>query len=408
MVEEDTEDDARFYSIPIKQVCLQEDAKGRVVGYYLEFEYTPLQAASRWGMEALSTDMKEDLQAEKASNKKWPFIFYIGYRHFRDHAKSDKKNLPIEAIWVDVKSEKIMEESGYNEFPAMCHRFEKRPFIPWGFSPAMKSLPFARTLNAVAKTNLRAMMKQTDPPIAVPNNAFIMPMNGNPRAVNYYNKNRMDGGKDIVTFGNNGNPQAGMMAIEYYSNQIRALMYNDVFMAFANITKRMQNPEVMERINEKMTLLGPAVGRYISEVLNPIIIRVIGILFRKGKLPAPPDEFMLDPTYEINCISQLAQAQRRSELEALVGGLNLVSQIVPFDQSVMDKISTDRAVDEAWAIIGAPSRVLRNDEEIQQIREARQAAAEQQMQMADLKQATEVAESGSKTELNMAKAQGTE
>lgn len=406
MEEEDVEEDVRFYNIPIKQVCLVEDAKGRVVAYYVEFEYTVSQAASRWGIESLSVPMKEEYSVNPVSNKKWPFILYIGKRHVRDIKKNNKENLPIEALWIDYKEEKVMAESGYNEFPSFCHRFDKRPFIPWGFSPAMKSLPFARILNAVAKTNLRSMMKHTDPAIAVPSNAFIMPLNGNPRAVNYYNKNKMEGNKDLITFGNTGNPQVGMTAVEYYSNQVKALMFNDVFMAFANLTKRMNNPEVMERINEKMTLLGPAVGRYISEVLNPIIIRTIGILERKGKLPEPPAEFLMNPVYEIDCISRLAQAQRKSELDALVGGLSLVGEMAQYSPDVLDKISMDRVVDETWSIVGASSKVLRGEDEVAEIREAKAQAAQQQMDLERLKDGAALAESGSKTDLNMAKAQG--
>jgi hypothetical protein len=229
------------------------------------------------------------------------------------------------AEWIDVEAKQIIDEGGYNEFPAMCHRFDKRPFMPWGFSPAMKALPFARILNAMAKTNLRSMMKHTDPALAIPSNAFILPFNQNPRALNYYNKSKMDG-RDIFPIGNTGDPQAGLMGIEYYSRQVKSLMYNDVFLAFNNITKEMNNPEVMERINEKMTLLGPAVGRYLSEVLNPIIQRTIGILFRRGKLPEPPEELLMNPGYEIDFIGSLAQAQRRSELNTLTTGLTQIDR----------------------------------------------------------------------------------
>jgi len=269
----------------------------------------------------------------------------------------------------------------------------------------MKALPFARILNAVAKTNLRAMMKHTDPPVAVPDNAFLMPFNANPRAVNYYNKNKMDGSKDIFAFGNFGDPQTGMNAIEYYSMKVKSLMYNDVFLAFDNITKQMNNPEVMERINEKMTMLGPAVGRYISEMLNPVVIRTIGILFRRGKLPPPPDELMEDPSYEIDCISQLAQAQRRSELNSLVSGLQLIGQMAQFTPDVLDKISPDKVVDEAWAILGSPVRVLRDDEEVKIIRETKANLAQQQMAMNLTQQGAEVVKAGSEVDLNVANAQ---
>ena len=52
--EEDAKDDVIFYSVPIKNVCLKEDARGNVVGYFLEFEYTSAQAAEKWGRNKLS------------------------------------------------------------------------------------------------------------------------------------------------------------------------------------------------------------------------------------------------------------------------------------------------------------------------------------------------------------------
>lgn len=405
MEEEDIEDDARFYSLPIKQVCLVEDGRGRVVEYYIEFEYTARQAASRWGEEKLSEKMREEINAENRKEEKHNFLLFIAKRHVRDVRKTDKRNLPVEACWIDIEGQRIIDEGGYWEFPAMCHRFDKRPFIPWGFSPAMKALPFARILNAIAKTNLRVMMKHSDPPIALPDNAFIMPFNGNPRAINYYNKNKMEA-KDIFAFGNFGDPQVGMNSIEYYSMKVKSLMYNDVFLAFDNITKQMNNPEVMERINEKMTMLGPSVGRYISEMLNPGVIRTIGILYRKGRLPNPPDELMEDPNYEIDCISQLALSQRRSELNSLITGLTLVGQMAPIVPDVIDKVNPDKTVDTVWSILGAPVKVLRDDAEIQAIREAKGRMAQQQMAMNQLEQGANVVKTGSEVDKNMAASMG--
>jgi hypothetical protein len=380
--EEDLQDGARFYNMPLKQCLIVEDSRGRGSEYFIDFEYTARQAADRWGIEKLSSEMQEEIKGGKG-NTKHVFILYIAKRVRREIQKTDKKNLPIEGSWIDLKGRTIIEESGYNEFPAMVHRFDKRPFIPWGFSPAMKALPFARLLNAIAKTNLRSMMKHTDPPIALPDNAFILPFNQNPRAVNYYKKDSM-GGKDIFPFGNFGDPQAGLMGIQYYAGQVKQLMFNDTFLAFNNITKEMNNPEVMERINEKMTLLGPAVGRYLAEVLNPIVQRTIGILWRKGRLPEPPDEILQNPNYEIDFVGALAQAQRRSELNTLVTGLTMMGQMAQFTPEVLDKVSADRVVDEVWSITGAPVHVLRDDAEVQKIREERasqQIAAQEQQAM---------------------------
>lgn len=389
--EEDIEDDIRFYNMPLKQVVIVEDARGRVCKFYIEFEFTANQAAGKFGEEVLSTGLKEEIKQGKGESKKHKFLLFIAERYRRDIEKTDKKNLPIEACWVDIEGRMIVEESGYNEFPAFCHRFDKRPFISWGFSPAMKALPFARLLNAIAKTNLRSMMKWTDPPIAVPHNAFIAPFNMNPRAINAYKKDAMDGSKDIFSFGNFGDPQVGLNAVDYYANKVKTLMYQDVFLAFSNITKDMNNPEIMERINEKMTMLGPAVGRYLDEVISPIIQRTVGILFRRGKLPPLPDELQLNPGYEIDFVGVLAQAQRRAELNTLVTGLTMIGNMAQFSPEVLDKIDPDKVTDEVWSITGAPIKVLRDDDEVQKIREGRAQASMEQQQIAQVAQGAMIA-----------------
>lgn len=401
--EEDIDDDIRFYNMPLKQVCVVEDARGRVSKFYIEFEFTAEQAAGKWGEEALSTPLKEEIKQGKGQSKKHKFLLFIGERYRREIQKTDKKNLPIEASWIDVEGRTIVEESGYHEFPAFCHRFDKRPFVAWGFSPAMKALPFARLLNAIAKTNLRTMMKHTDPPIAVPHNAFIAPFNMNPRAINVYRKEQMDG-KDIFPFGNFGDPQVGLAAIEYYSGKVKTLMYQDVFLAFSNITKDMNNPEIMERINEKMTMLGPAVGRYLDEVISPIVQRTIGILFRRGKLPEPPMELMDDPGYEIDFVGILAQAQRRTELNTLTTALTMMGQMAQFSPEVLDKVDHDKVTDEVWSITGAPMKVLRDDDEVQKIREGRAEASMQQQQMAEVAAGAQIAKDAGQAEKSFADA----
>ena len=380
--EEDLTDDVRFYAMPVKQVCLVEGANGRVKKFYMEFEYTADQAAQRWGVEQLSPPLREEIGRGRGQVTKHKFLLYIAERSIRDPRKSDKTNLPIEAVWIDRSGRTIVDQSGYHEWPAFAHRFDKRPFIPWGFAPAMKALPFARILNAIAKTNLRAMMKATEPPIAVPHNAFLAPFNMNPRAINAYKKTAMDSSKDIFAFGNYGNPEVGLKSVEYYAMEVKRLMYQDVFLAFSNITKDMNNPEIMERINEKMTMLGPAVGRYLDEALSPIIERTIGILARRGKLPDPPSEMLIDPRYEIDFVGILAQAQRRTELNSLVTALTMVGQMAQLAPEVLDNVDPDQVTKEVWSITGAPIKVLRDDDEIQRIREGRQQALAEQQQMA--------------------------
>ena len=94
--EEDLDDDVRFLNLPIKSCCLVEDARGKVVEYYIEFEYTALQAFTRWGMEKLSQEMQKEVKEERG-NKKHPFLLVIGKNFNKDVTKENKENMEIEA-----------------------------------------------------------------------------------------------------------------------------------------------------------------------------------------------------------------------------------------------------------------------------------------------------------------------
>ena len=153
-----------------------------------------------------------------------------------------------------------------------------------------------------------------------------------------------------------------------------------------------------------MTMLGPAVGRYLDEAISPIIQRVVGILARRGKLPEPPVEMMMDPRYEIDFVGSLAQAQRRTELNSLVNSLTMLGNMAQFDPTVLDNVNPDQVTKEVWSITGAPIKVLRDDAEVEKIREGRAEQMMQQQQMAGLQQGAVIAKDATAAEQNLAKA----
>ena len=378
--EEDTKDLIRFYSLPIKSCVIVEDARGRVVEYYIEFEYTATQAVTRFGPDKVAREMLKDHMENRNPEKKYKFTLYIGPNWNRNPQALDNQNKPWISQWIDDANQVEIDRGGFNELPALTHRFYTRPTMPWGFSPAMRALVDARVLNAKAKTQLRAEMKHVDPAIAMPDNAFLTPFNGNPRGVNYYQKGKMGQG-DIFEFGNGGNPYLGRESIEYSKERIRSQMFTDVFLAFDGVTKQMNNPEVFERISEKMTLLGPAVGRFIT-VLDQTIDRTMGLLERQGRLPEKPPELIEDGNYEIDYLSTLAKAQRNPELQSLQNALSLTGGMAQFSPDVLDKINPDKGVDAIWGITGAPVQMLRDDDEVQAIRDNRAEAQAQEQQAA--------------------------
>lgn len=378
--EKDETDGIRFYNIPIKNIYIAEDARERPSEFYLLMEYTAEQALSRFG-DACSREIKESYAAGRHEDKKYKFICYFGKRCVYDKDRRDKLNKPIRMVWVDENTKEIMQEDGFDAMPCVAHRFYKQPQIVYGYSPAMKALPAARMINVLSDTMLRAAMKKADPAIALPDDAFLGTPNLNPRQLNYYQRGSLSPKDDIAPLGNFGDVGVGIEEVEYYKKQLREVMFVDTFQAFNNLTKQMTVPEVMERISEKMTLLGPAVGRFMNDVLQPLIEKVVFILWENGRLPPMPDVMMQAPDFEVKFVGRLVQSQRQSEVNNIVNAMSIAGQLAQFAPEVVDKVNADNALEEVVNITGVTTKILRNDDEVEQIRKQRAAQAQAMEQM---------------------------
>ena len=86
-----------------------------------------------------------------------------------------------------------------------------------------------------------------------------------------------------------------------------------------------------QRNQEKMRILGPVIGRLQQELLQPLIIRVFNIMLRNKEFLAAP-EVLTNQQIEIEYVSPVALAQKGSQLEGIMRGLELfgsISQIAP-------------------------------------------------------------------------------
>ena len=381
VTERDPHDNLRFYNLPINKHWLTEDARERPNAYYIQYEYTAEQAYSRFG-DAVGRDVIESYQSGANENKKFKYLCYIGQRNVYDPDKLDKQNMPIRMCWIDVANRKILKEDGFRSMPCVSHRFYKVAQEAYGYSPAMKALPHARLLNAMADTVLRSAMKQTDPAWAIPDNAFIGRPNFNPRQINYYRRSSLSPRDEIFPLVSAGNVAIGEAELEAQRQQIRKIFFNDTFQQFSELTKQMTVPEVMERINEKMSLLGPAVGRYVHDVLQPLCEKSVISLYEDGRLPRVPDVMAENPGFEVRFTSRLVQSQRQVEVQNLSTALGYVGQIAQMKPEVLDKVDGDKAIDKVFNVIGVDPEIILDQQQVDKMRQARAEMAMQQQQAA--------------------------
>ena len=86
----------------------------------------------------------------------------------------------------------------------------------------------------------------------------------------------------------------------------------------------------------------------------------------------------------------MALAQRSQELQSLVRGLELftqISQVAP----VQDYIDENGLVKQIISLLGLPAKMIKSDAQVQQVREQRAAAQAQAMQMQQAMQEAQMA-----------------
>jgi hypothetical protein len=138
--------------------------------------------------------------------------------------------------------------------------------------------------------------------------------------------------------------------------------------------------EVQIRLRLLQQVLGPTLGRFKSEFLDPVFKRVFGIMLRAGALPPLPDELLElegeDGEIDIVYKGPLAMAQRSEDTLAIDSQVEYALTLFERtqDPSVLDPIDLDEA---SWAraeVSSVPSKVMRGKEQVEQIRAGRAEA----------------------------------
>lgn len=391
--EEDPQDIVRFYSRPIGEVYVAEDDRERVDTIYRKFKLTARQAFDKWG-ESAGEEVRKAIE-----NKKYyemiEFVHCVMPRYERDVSKSDSVNMPYVSYYIEKGKRRLVSESGYNEFPFFVPRFNKHNDDVYGSSPAMTCFADIKMLNEMDKTLLRAAQIKIDPPLSIPHDGYMLPIKWGPRAYNF--KLRASGDDKIEPLLTGVDIPIGMEMEEQRRIAIKKAFFVDLFLLLAEKTN-MTATEVSQRVEEKMLILAPTLGRLMSELLDPIIGRTVNILARAGRLPPPPPGL---EDYKIEYTSPLARAQRMEDIKAINNTIMMIAPVAEAIPEALDKINADVFVDEVAKINNVPPKMIRSEEEVGKLRQAR---AEQQQAIAQLQMAqgaADVAKTGSEAKKNM-------
>ncbi|HBQ3054372.1 TPA: phage tail protein [Klebsiella pneumoniae] len=378
---EDDSDVIRTMMFPIGSYYMANSARGSVDTCFRKFSMTVRQLVMEFGLNNVSDSVKS--MWDSGNYESWIEVIHAVYPNIdRDTAKLNSKNKPVKSVYYEVggDSDKLLRESGFDEFPIMAPRWEVNGEDVYGSScPGMIALGQVKALQLEQKRKSQLIDKATNPPMVGPSSLRNQRVSLLPGDITYIDQvTGQDGFKPAYLV--NPNTADLLADIQDTRQIINSAYFVDLFMMLQNInTRSMPVEAVIEMKEEKLLMLGPVLERLNDECLNPLIDRTFSIMARKNLLPPPPDVLQGMPL-RIEYISVMAQAQKSIGLSSLSSTVGFIGQLAQAKPEALDKLNVDQAIDAFAEMSGVSPTVIVPQEQVEQVRELR-AQQQQQQQM---------------------------
>lgn len=392
---DDEQNVARFFAHTVGSYCIAQNERYEVDTFLREYEMTAEQMIGAYGLENVSKTVKNLYDSGKYDE--WvPVVNYVGQNSYREQGRLDSKNKPYMSCYFEPHAtgedkDKFLKESGFDEFPVYVPRWDLTGEDVYGSDcPGMITLGDVKQLQIAEKRKAQAIDKLVNPPLKGPSTLRNVPVSSLPGGLTIFDT---EGDKAGLTPIYQVDPRIAELKqdLDGVTRRINEAFFVDLFFAITQmegIQPRTQL-ELMQRNQERLLQLGPVLERIQSEFLAKLIERTFNQLARRDLLPLPPPELEGQPL-KVDFVSSLAMAQRSAQVNSINQLRLFVSECVQSGlPEVIDKFDADQAIDEMSLILGAPAKLVRSDEQVAEIREARRQAAEQQAQEAQAVQATE-------------------
>ncbi|HDV4799512.1 phage tail protein [Klebsiella pneumoniae] len=378
---EDDSDVIRTMMFPIGSYYMANSARGSVDTCFRKFSMTVRQLVMAFGLNNVSDSVKG--MWDSGNYESWIEVIHAVYPNIdRDTAKLNSKNKPVKSVYYEVggDSDKLLRESGFDEFPIMAPRWEVNGEDVYGSScPGMIALGQVKALQLEQKRKSQLIDKATNPPMVGPSSLRNQRVSLLPGDITYIDQvTGQDGFKPAYLV--NPNTADLLADIQDTRQIINSAYFVDLFMMLQNInTRSMPVEAVIEMKEEKLLMLGPVLERLNDECLNPLIDRTFSIMARKNLLPPPPDVLQGMPL-RIEYISVMAQAQKSIGLSSLSSTVGFIGQLAQAKPEALDKLNVDQAIDAFAEMSGVSPTVIVSQDQVEQVREQR-AQQQQQQQM---------------------------
>jgi len=408
-----------YRALPIKNLYVVEDSRGRVVKEFYEFEYDAFQLVEEYG-EAAKTDKVKSLLEANNRDTKLKVLWVVRPRAKVDPTSEGVQKYSYESIHILSDEKTVLREGGYSSNPIIVTRFYKNEGEEYGRSPAFNALSPTIELNALVEIITKGGELTILPSWYVLDdgtfgNGVIDRSPGGVIPIDV-TSSRITGMAPIGQIGAVGSLQSVLKLVEWLMAEINAHFFVDKLTDLNNST-RMTLGEAQIRNELRADNTGAIFSRQIDEKLVPVIRRTIAVLEEEGELGVIPGSplfirlvasgrvpLVLPPEllelkqqgvelYNIKFISPAARILRSEELRGVMSLCQFAAGFSGVKPEWLLWLDDDKIMPMASELFGATDEILVSKEEYQKRFEAfmKSRQAQQQLEAAQM-----IAETGAK------------
>jgi hypothetical protein len=359
---------------PLSECWFDVDAEGRVNAMYRRWSCTAAAAAREFHhpeRNSKLSDKARDLARDKPAEK-IELLHVVAPNDEYEPARFDARGKLFMSVYLEVAEKHVIARGGYEEFLYQAPRWATAAGEKYGRGhPGELALPDGGSLQAAAKANLKAAEWAADPAWGGPEDGVITRLRLRPAA---YVAGAISGQGDqlVQRLGSGGSVPMAEEQVQSLRAQVKEFFFFSLMLMDAQRRTGMTDLEITERQQERMQIMGPYIGRLITEFLDPWARRRFAMLARLNLLPPAPRELQ-GKSLQVGFTSPLAMAQKAQEAAGVLRSWNFVKDQVAAGQlDVLDQWNGDENTRIVHDAFGAPARGLFGPDETARRRAQRQ------------------------------------
>jgi hypothetical protein len=263
-----------------------------------------------------------------------------------------------------------------NSNPFIVARFSKTAGEIYGRGPLVDAIADIKTLNKTvelvlknASLSISGVFLAADDGVLNPQNVKIQP-----GAIIPVARNGGPQGASLAPLPRGGDFNTSQIVMNDLRTNIKKVLMDDTLPP--DTMSARSATEIAQRQAELATNLGSAFGRLMTEIMNPLISRILVVLDRQGliNMPLKVDGVQV----KISPISPLAEAPKMEEVNKVLNFMQIANAMGPAGQMA---INVQEAVSFIAEKMGVDQSILNDPQEVEMMMMQQQMMAQQQAQL---------------------------